>query len=336
MSRIDDDRDAARQADRLAEQKRLDEARARDKKAGSSAFQDAVAKQQQKAPMPLAKGGKSSLPTPENKETPGRRAVAYLLSQERARADEPTVRDSAHPAPAPKSDGDDAHARDAAPAPRPSVGPRLPMGDRAQADARTRRGRQADAEAANLRGEARRSDAKEERRVDERRTESAKGNEATSSQTAMEDAVHESQDKGGGGQQQGGSSGGKKDGGGGVPQGFRYNPALMAPVPVAQKRDLAGSDRLRRIATEIAQRIVERVRVGTNATGQSEFQIDLRGDVLKGLSLKVSASGGKIRAVFSGRDKDVLKLIEEHGDALKEALEKRGLKLDEFRVEALT
>src|SRR5205823_10176436 len=106
-------------------------------------------------------------------------------------------------------------------------------------------------------------------------------------------------DKGGGGQ--GKDQGGDKKGD--VPQGFRFNPALMAPVPVAKKNETAGSDRLRRIATEIAQKIVERVRVGTNALGNAEFQIDLRNDVLGGMSVKISAKNGKISAVFSGKDR---------------------------------
>jgi hypothetical protein len=139
-------------------------------------------------------------------------------------------------------------------------------------------------------------------------------------------------DKGGqGGNQQGGSSGDKK---GDVPAGFRFNPALMAPVPVAQKNPTAGNDRLRKMATEIAQKIVERVRVGTNALGNAEFQIDLRSNVLSGLSVKVSAKNGRISAVFSGSDRDVLKMLEEQEEALKGALSSRGLTLERFKVEA--
>ncbi|MBL9037376.1 MAG: flagellar hook-length control protein FliK, partial [Archangium sp.] len=132
-----------------------------------------------------------------------------------------------------------------------------------------------------------------------------------------------------GGKQQGG----QKDNDGAAAAGFRFNPALMAPVPVAQKKDVAGSERLRRLAAELAQKIVERVRVGTNTLGRVEFQIDLRSDVLAGLSVKVSSHNGKIKATFTGHDKDVLKLLESQGEALKEALQSRGLSLDEFKVE---
>jgi hypothetical protein len=135
----------------------------------------------------------------------------------------------------------------------------------------------------------------------------------------------------------GGQGGGNKEGkqggeAGAAAAGFRFNPALMAPVPVAQPK--ANTDRLRAIANEIAQKIVEKVRVGTNGAGQAEFQIDLRSNVLSGLSIKLSAKNGKIQAVFSGRDRDVLKMIEEQSEGLKTALQSRGLKLEELRFEA--
>lgn len=134
----------------------------------------------------------------------------------------------------------------------------------------------------------------------------------------------------------GGQQGGNKDSKDGAPvnPNFRFNPALMAPVPVAKAKEASGSERLRKVANELAQKIVERVRVGTNAMGRIEFQVDLRNDVLSGLTVKISAHNGKIKAVFQGRDSEVLKMIEEHGEALKGALTARGLTLEEFKTEA--
>lgn len=137
-----------------------------------------------------------------------------------------------------------------------------------------------------------------------------------------------------GGGQGGGNKDGKQGGDAAAAAGFRFNPALMAPVPVAVPKANTGSERLRAIANEIAQKIVEKVRVGTNGAGQAEFQIDLRSNVLSGLSIKLSAKNGKISAVFSGRDRDVLKMIEEQSEGLKTALQGRGLKLEELRFEA--
>jgi hypothetical protein len=133
--------------------------------------------------------------------------------------------------------------------------------------------------------------------------------------------------QGGQGQQEGGSAGGEGS------ASFRFNPALMAPVPVARPRETTASERLRALATEIAQKIVQSVRVGVNASGESEFHIDLKSTVLKGLSIKISGGKGKIRAVFSGSDREVLKLLEENQKQLRAALEGRGLKVEALRLE---
>jgi len=114
------------------------------------------------------------------------------------------------------------------------------------------------------------------------------------------------------------------------------NPALMEPAPVVRPKSTGDSERLRRLASEIAQKIVERVRVGTNKAGNAEFQIDLRSDVLAGLSLKVSSSGGKISVVFSGSDKNALKTVEEQSEALRNALDVRGLTLTDFKLEMIS
>jgi flagellar hook-length control protein FliK len=122
----------------------------------------------------------------------------------------------------------------------------------------------------------------------------------------------------------------------GASSAFRFNPALMAPVPVATPKDSKSSERARAIATEIAQKIVERVRVGTDRSGRAEFQIDLRGDVLSGLSIRISAGNGKIQASFSASDRAVAKLLRKNADELKQALCKRGLTLEELRIEERT
>lgn len=139
---------------------------------------------------------------------------------------------------------------------------------------------------------------------------------------------------GGGGMSGGGNKDNSKEGEqGAAAAGFRFNPALMAPVAVAQPRTGAMSEKLRALAQEIAQKIVQAVRVGTNRAGESEFQIDLKSSVLNGLQIKVSGKHGKITAVFSGKDTEVLKLIKQNADGLRSALQGRGLVLAELRIE---
>jgi hypothetical protein len=190
----------------------------------------------------------------------------------------------------------------------------------------------ADSGSASANASSRGSDSKAyNAKLDQRKSDSdaAKKGVSTGNARAEKGDLKADADKGGGGS-------GKNDNKGGdpAPANFRFNPALMAPVAVAKANPNQGSDRLRRIATEIAQKIVEKVRVGTNAAGKMEFQIDFRQDVLSGLSVKVSAKNGKISAVFSGRDKDVLKMLEEQAEGLKSALTARGLSLEDFKVEA--
>ena len=144
-----------------------------------------------------------------------------------------------------------------------------------------------------------------------------------------EEHVHERDGREG--SQKGGSGGDK---GGEPPPNFRLNPALLAPPPLARPKDDARTEKLRKLANEIAQKIVEKARVGRNALGQAEFQLDLRSNVLSGLQINVSASGGRISALFKGSDRKVLAMLRENADSLKASLQSRGLTLENLRIEA--
>ncbi len=338
MSRVDDDRDAARLAERQAELRRLED----EKKAGrakDSAFSRLVAKGKEDGDRAATRreGGKATGASEEKKST-ARRAIDALLKDKKAIE----VRDSSEEPTLPPEvgghrAGDEAavegqgrnlaeHANEAR-----DLGGQLSK-RRGESDA----SRRAEAKG-RLDDKLRREDVAASRKADGdvgrgvaagRDAEHAEGAAGAAEKGLEHDQAV--QEKGGG--KDSGSGGGGAGAGGGP--GFRFNPALMAPVPIAKQKDLAGSDRLRRIANEIAQKIVERVRVGTNALGHSEFQIDLRNNVLGGLSVKVSAHGGKIRAVFKGSDKEVMKLLKDGEASLKAALEGRGLTLEDFVIEA--
>lgn len=336
MSRIEDDRDAARLAERIAQQKRAEETKKKESQAADSAFARLVGSQKTEK----QRGERQAT----EQQGVAKSAIAKLLEKKEEVTDVAGQSLAEHALHA-----DDA-ARDAAARARGRVAEKS-FGDKAKAakssdaayseelkfaedrgDAAVAGQKRVD-QADNARGsEGRSSDSKQDR-------DSADGKKAEKDGKAAmkggpkgrEGAIKTDADKGGQGQ-------GKKDDQGGnsnaqAAAGFRFNPALMAPVPVAQKNETVASDRLRRLATEIAQKIVERVRVGTNAAGNAEFQIDLKGEVLKGLKMKVSAKNGRISAVFQGSDKDVLKMLSEQSEALKVALTGRGLTLDQFKVE---
>jgi flagellar hook-length control protein FliK len=296
MSRVENDREAQRAAERIAQEKRLAEAKGKKTQEGETAFSKLVQqqKQQEAVPMPRQNLGQAVLA----------RATQHLSGKA---FDERLQQ--------PKGGG---------PGTEQTAGSR--QADTAK-NAQASVGRREDKGVTELRAKTRES-------------ESSKESESTQDRTAEAGLGRASQHKGelkvdvnaGGGQGGGGGKDKKEEMA--AAAGFRFNPALMAPVPVAQPKPTSGSERLRAIANEIAQKIVERVRVGTNSAGQAEFQMDLRGDVLSGLSIKITAKNGKIQAVFSGNDRDVLKMLQEQSEGLRSALGKRGLKLEDVRFEA--
>ncbi|MEW6433485.1 MAG: flagellar hook-length control protein FliK [Myxococcota bacterium] len=331
MSRVEDDREAARLAAKLAEARRNEEVQKNRKAQENSAFSKLVGKQKEQAQV-------------AQQDNLARSAIAELLeSAEAGQMSELQAQQAAH-----SQRGQESQFKSKIGAKafeqkiRASGKEESARSDQGrvtdnQGQAQALISRAADGASAARAAEGRSGDAKVSREGLEERKEASDAAAAGRSAGAAagksgKGELKTDADKGGGGQQGGGKD--QKDGG--VAPGFRFNPALMAPVPVAAKKEATGSERLRKVANELAQKIVERVRIGTNAAGKVEFQVDLRSDVLAGLSVKVSANNGKITAVFQGSDKDVLKMLEEHEDALKEALSARGLKLEDFKIEART
>jgi hypothetical protein len=305
MSRVEDDRQAQRAAERVVQEKRLQESKGKQLREGETAFSKVFQEQKAQQTHPQAK-------TPQGQQQQGLgKSVLARLTQDA------------------KTEKRGEQAK----------GERTQLSEGRQADSAqtslATQGRQRDQGVEHTRVESRLADAKT---TDDALTE--RGDALTQSSENAAAGAQASRGKGSlktdadGGGKGGGDGKDKKDGAPEMAAGFRFNPALMAPVPVAKPKSTAGSERLRAIANEIAQKIVERVRVGTNAMGNAEFQIDLRGDVLSGLSIKLTAKNGKIHAVFSGKDREVLKMLEEQRDGLKSALAGRGLTLEEMRVEA--
>jgi hypothetical protein len=329
MSRVEDDREAARLAAKLAEARRQEEAHKNKKAQETSAFSRLVGKRQEEAKTVqqdnLARSAIAELIESAEAAAMAEQAAQQAAQGQRGQESQFKARLGM------KAFEQKGRADGKAESARAEQGRVSDHLDQAMAG----HSRAADSSSSSRAAEGRRTDSKvSQERIEERKeaSESASAGRAGGARAEKGDLKADA-DKGGGGQNGGGKD--QKDGAGAAP-GFRFNPALMAPVPVAKQKEATGSDRLRKVANELAQKIVERVRVGTNAAGKVEFQVDLRSDVLAGLSVKVSANNGKISAVFQGSDKDVLKMIEEHEGALKEALKARGLSLEDFKIEART
>ncbi|MFE8596703.1 flagellar hook-length control protein FliK [Archangium violaceum] len=298
MSRVEDDRQAQRTAERLVQEKRLQESKGKQRQEGESSFSKLV--QQQKS-------AQAQQPPQQNL---GKSVLARLQQEGKAGDLRGQQRQTG------MSEGQVSGGRQ----------PESPQ---------TAQAKKQDQGVTQTRVESRAADAKNTSEALDKRGEALdkdSDSAAMGVQARREGKGSLKADADGGGK--GGGEGKDKKDGAEAAASFRFNPALMAPVPVAKPNPTSGSERLRAIANEIAQKIVERVRVGTNAAGNAEFQIDLRNDVLKGLSIKLSAKNGKIHATFSGSDREVLKMLEGQRETLKNALAGRGLTLEELRVEA--
>jgi len=320
MSRVEDDRQADRVNEQLQIQKQLKEAKAKEQNAAESAFAKKMQNSQGETNVRQARqtdasahdglleDSKAAEQAAEHTGMEGRENVGRQVLRHAAQAFQDKL----------KSRGGEGERLGEA---------RLAA---AQENASTEAGRAADHAEGEHVAEGRTSDSRSTRdELDRFGKGQSKGSGASAAQ-GKEGELKSDPDAGGGK----GKGGDKKDGGGDLGAGFRFNPALMAPVPVARPKDTGASERLRKLAMEIAQKIVEHVRVGTNAKGAAEFQIDLRSNVLSGLQIKVSGGHGKISAVFSGSDREVLKLLEENADGLKQALAGRGISLEDFKIEA--
>ncbi|MBZ4372656.1 flagellar hook-length control protein FliK [Corallococcus sp. AS-1-6] len=301
MSRVDDDRDAARLAERMIQERKLAEAKTQKRLQGESVFSKLVQQGQAEQAQPKQ--------AQELKQPLGKQVLARLAQGQGKSFDEKLAqKETAFAKPGESTQGAQQSQRNS------------------------------ESQSLSKGGEARKTEVVEEKRSTDVREGDMNKAEGQASRLSQEKGELKIDVNAGGGKGAGGGASKEKDDKGGqmAAAGFRFNPALMAPVPVAKPKDTAGSERLRAMANEIAQKIVERVRVGTNAAGNAEFQIDLRGDVLNGLSIKVSAKNGKISAVFSGNDRDTLKMLEEQSDGLRSALGGRGLALENLRFEAKT
>jgi hypothetical protein len=329
MSRVEEEREAALLAARLAEQRRNEEVQ-RTKRASENAkfgrlvqeqrvaakdvkerslAQSAIAQAMEDAESAEVDGERTTSAVRQGETEEGKGRLARGQAALAGKAKEATRDDST------RMDG--SHRVDA------------------EADGVAAAGRESDAAVHGRGAEGRRADARTGRELLERRRAEADASSQVGP-AAPRGGEPKTERDGRGGQGGGADSGKDGSSGGGGGASFRFNPALMAPTPVIQKKGDSGSERLRKVANELAQKIVERVRVGTNALGRAEFQIDLRQNVLSGLSVKVSAQHGRIRAVFSGSDKEVLKLVEQQAEMLKGALAGRGLTLEDLKIEART
>lgn len=87
-----------------------------------------------------------------------------------------------------------------------------------------------------------------------------------------------------------------------------------------------------RVPTAMLDKMVEHCRVGVNAAGATEFQMELKGDVLGGLKMRLSMEDGGLKAIFVAENADVRKFIDGNLQDLKRALEDKGIQIKDLEA----
>lgn len=106
----------------------------------------------------------------------------------------------------------------------------------------------------------------------------------------------------------------------------------LSSLTSAQQAQGAGSARL---PPEVIQQMVQRVFLGVNKEGLTQFHIELQDHVLAGSSLSVACKDGvKIQAKFFCKDAQIRNLVHASKGELSRAFEKKGLSLERLDVVA--
>lgn len=94
-----------------------------------------------------------------------------------------------------------------------------------------------------------------------------------------------------------------------------------------QAAEAARGPHVPRISQEVIEKLVSAIYSAHTADGRTEMQIDLKGTMLEGVRLTVSAHNGKVRCNFDGCDRETKNLLEASKGALMRGLSKRGMTL---------
>lgn len=83
---------------------------------------------------------------------------------------------------------------------------------------------------------------------------------------------------------------------------------------------------------EVLNQVVRYVRIGLNKQGNKEVELDLHQNVFKGLRLRFSSRHGKVDLHFLAANAEVRDLFERESPQIREALEKKGIAVENIRV----
>lgn len=86
------------------------------------------------------------------------------------------------------------------------------------------------------------------------------------------------------------------------------------------------------LTQQVLDKIVQYVRIGINREGDKEIQLDLHQKIFRGLKLRVIAREGKVGVHFHTADKKGREVFEKNSDAIRDALAKKGIEVDELTI----
>lgn len=105
-----------------------------------------------------------------------------------------------------------------------------------------------------------------------------------------------------------------------------------APAAVGATKEAPRGANTAKLPTEILEHIAKSVAIAAAADGKVSMSVSLKGSMLEGVTLHVTANKGKVRCVFENCDKQLGNLIEASKGELMRQLGKRGFELDILRV----
>jgi hypothetical protein len=87
-----------------------------------------------------------------------------------------------------------------------------------------------------------------------------------------------------------------------------------------------------RIPPDLIEKIVSRLFQAINPDGRTSLQMDLKGEGLEGVTLKLAAENGRVSCTFEGCSAELRTALKNGKGALQRGLAKRGMKLVALRV----
>jgi len=95
----------------------------------------------------------------------------------------------------------------------------------------------------------------------------------------------------------------------------------------------AGASGGPKIPQALLEALARKVFVGIDKHGDARFEIELGGNLLAGLRLRIQAKDGKVRIQISGDNKEGGRMLAAHHTELAAVFRHKGLDLDELKVD---